>query len=49
MQVGAHAAVQEVAGEPGEGFLAVGLGRAAEVGEFGGVDAGEADMDLLKT
>ena len=46
VDVGADAAVEEVGGEPGVSVVGEGLGGAAEVREFVGVDAGEADVDL---
>ena len=39
---------EDVGCEPGEGFLAVWLRRTAKVRELGSVDAGNADVYLLK-
>jgi len=46
--VGAHAPVEDVPFEEGEGLGREGLRGAAEVGALGGVDAGEADGDLFE-
>ena len=42
----AHASVEDEGVEPGECLGAVRLCGTAEVGELGGVNAGDADVDL---
>lgn len=48
VDVGTDAVVEEVGYKPVVGFASEGLFWTTEVGEFGGVDAGKTDMNLVE-